>query len=125
MRFSHDEAPYLVLLQHVPSKQSGRSDGLRPIAENLEPLPLARRDPPLLVGADAGARLWRGLRAAAEQAVEERDPPPKKLSPPALPKVPGGIRTGAEELPFGRSMATSAILRSEPLRIASRRWSRP
>ena len=47
---------------------------------NSLPLPLARCDPPLLVGADAGARLWRRLRAAAEQPVEEG--PPKKLSPP-------------------------------------------
>ena len=64
-----------------------------------------------------------GAGAGPPNKCSKNDPPPpKKLVPP---KVPGGILTGADDEPFGRSMAMSAILRSEPLRMASRRWSRP
>ena len=41
--------------------------------------------------------------------------PPCCLPGWRLPKLPGGIFTGADELPFGRSMAMSATLRSELL----------
>src|SRR4051794_20473774 len=110
------DAPRWVVI--VTEKAFGRSG--EAAAEYLQRFQTALAQRVVVRRALAVARGGRGGSDGPPNSAEKNEKPP-----PEPPKVPGGIRTGADEEPFARSTARSATRRSEPLRTASSRWSRP